>query len=654
MPSLVTGTNIDVNGLVMQLVAAERAPLTAMRATQTGFESKISAFGKIRSSLSSLGDAVARLDSGNTYNAMRADVADATVAGASGAAGAAPGTYSIEVRELAQSQKLASTRYTASNAVVGGGAMSIEFGSYDSGANVFTANPAKASLAVTIASGGTLEGVRDAINLASANAGAGVRASIINDGVGYRLSVSSAATGVANGLRISVADGDGGDSDTTGLSALAYNPAGAVGTGKNLIETSAAKDALLTIDGVAITKSSNTVSDAIAGVTLALKKTNTGSPTSLVVARDDSAIRGALDGVVKAYNSFNTTTHDLTFYDASNRTAGTLQGDAAVRSIQSQVRAAILGGGAGLSAVGLSLQRDGSLALDSAKFSAAAADPAFDFEALFGATGRSDDARVRFSGASSTLAPGDYAVAVSALAASGRLAGAAAANTTITTGVNDSLSIGVDGTATTATLAAGSYSPATLATELQTRLNTSTALLAAGKSVTVSQSGGVLGVTSNSVGSASTVTAAGGNAAADLFGLTPASTGGSDVAGAVNGETATGSGTSLVSTGGLRLTIASSATGSLGVVRFTRGGASVLRNAIGGLLDSSGPLSARTDGLSASVKRVQKQQDNFNGRVDALELRYRAQFTALDAALSRMRTTSSFLTQQLSALSSLR
>ena len=655
MPSLVTGTNIDVNGLVTQLVTAERAPLTAMRATQTGFEAKISAFGKIRSSLSSLGDAAARLDSSSTYKAMGADVGDATIAGASVAAGAAPGTYSVEVRALAQSQKLASNRYTASSAAVGSGTMSIEFGSYDSGANLFTANPAKASLAVTIASGSTLEGVRDAINLASTSAGAGVRARIINDGVGYRLSVSSADTGLANGLRISVADGDGGDSDTAGLSALAYDPAGAVGTGKNLIETSAAKDALLTIDGVAITKSNNTVNDAIAGVSLTLKKTNIGSPTSLTVARDDSAIRTALDGMVKAYNSFNTTTHDLTFYDASNRTAGTLQGDAAVRSMQSQVRTAILGnGGAGLSSVGLSLRRDGSLTLDSAKFSAAAADPGFDFEALFGATGRSNDTRVQFSGASSTLAAGSYAIAVSTPAASGKLSGNAAANTTITTGVNDVLSLTIDGTATSVTLAAGSYSPATLATELQTRLNTSSALSAAGKSVTVSQSAGVLGVTSNSAGSVSAVTATGGSAAADLFGPAPASTAGSDVAGTVNGETATGSGTSLVSAGGLRLTIASSATGSLGSVTFARGGASTLRNAISGLLDASGPLSARTDGLSASVKRVQKQQDNFNVRVDALELRYRAQFTALDAAMSSMRTTSSFLTQQLAALANLR
>lgn len=650
MPSLVTGTNIDVNSLVTQLVAAERAPLTAMRATQTGFEAKISAFGKIRSSLSSLNDAVVKLDSSANYQAMHANVSDAAVAGASVSPGAVAAGYTLEVRNLAQTQKLASNRFATSTTTVGSGSMNIEFGSYD-GAS-FTPNTERGALSVTISGGSTLEGVRDAINQASGSASAGVRASIINDGTGYRLSLSAPGTGGANGMKISVSDAEGGDTDTAGLSALAYDPAAAAGAGKNLIETSAARDALLYIDGLAITKPGNTVSDAIAGVTLTLKGTNTGNPASLAVARDDTTIRSALDGMIKAYNSFNTTAHDLTFYDAANKTAGTLQGDAAVRGVQAQVRAAITGNGAaGLSAIGMSLQRDGSLVLDDTKFSAAAADPGFDFASLFGASGKSDDTRVQYAGASTGLAPGSYAVAVTALAASGRIDGNAVAGATITAGVNDSLSLSVDGAATTITLTAGSYSATTLAAELQTRLNASSIHSDAGPKVTVSQSAGVLRVSSNSVGAASTIGAAGGNAASGLFGTVPVSTAGSDVAGTVNGVAATGTGASLTSAGGLRVNIASSVTGALGTVTITRGSASVLRNTTATLLDTTGPLNARTDGLAASVKRVQKQQDDFNSRMTTLEARYRAQFTALDAMLSRMNTTSSFLTQQLAQLS---
>jgi len=652
MVSAVSGTNIDVNTLVSQLMQAERAPLAAILRAQTGFQSKISAYGKMQSALSTLGDAAKKLDLPATFRAASARVSDATVLGASASAGATAGTYSIEVQALAQSQKLSSAAFAAADSVVGTGSLRIQMGTYASGPNTFTANPNKGAQDITIdASNNTLAGVRDAIN----NAAGEVRASIINDGSGFRLALTAIEGGVANSLKITAVDGDGTNTNASGLSQLAYDPAVAIGSGKNLTQNQAAQDALLYIDGVRVVKSSNTVSDAIEGLTLNLAKVNTGSTVSVTVAADAEAMKSALDGFVKAYNGFNTTARQLTFYDAGNRSAGALQGDATARAMQASVRgilASVAGGVSGgltrLSQVGLTLQSDGALAFDSARFQKAVDSNSADLAALFTTTGKSSDTRVQFINASAVVAAGSYAVNLTQAASRGRLTGDGAAGLGISAGVNDALSLTIDGQAVSITLSAGTYASAdALAAEIQSKINGDSGLKALGISTTASQSGGVLSLTSAAYGAASVVTAAGGSAAANLFGAAPATTPGTDVAGTINGLAAIGGGQNLTSTDGLRLKVAAQASGALGSVSVSRGYASLLSAAVGALIDSGGPINTRTEGLNASIKRNNAQQVAFNARMTTLEANYRRQFSALDTMLGSMNTTSNFLTQQL-------
>jgi flagellar hook-associated protein 2 len=654
MVSAVSGTNIDVNTLVGQLMTAERTPLAANQKVASGYNAQISAFGQLSSSLSGLGDALARLDSTDAFRATSASVSDPTVLGATAATGAAKGSYNIEVQSLAQAQKLSSDTFASSTTTVGTGTLSIQLGTWDGTAGSFTANSAKATLNLTIdSSNNTLAGIRDAIN----GANAGVRASIINDGSGARLALSSVDGGTANSIKVTTVDGDGTPTDTNGLSKLAYDPAAAAGAGRNLAQNVAAKDALLYIDGVKVVKSSNTISDAIDGVTLNLAKTNTGQTTTVTVAPDAAAMKATINSFVTAYNSFNSTVKSLTYYDATNKTSGALQGDATARGLVSQVRSLITGNVSGLGGtlkllpqIGLSLQTDGSLALDGTKFQAAVDAHAGDLAALFGSTGTTTDNRVSFSGASTTTATGTFNVAITQAATRGSLTGAGAAGLTITTGTNDSLSVSIDGVAADITLTAGTYANAdALAAEVQSRLAGNSALKAAGISATVGNSGGVLSITSNGYGSGSTVGGASGSAAAALFGGTPSGSAGLDVAGTINGVAATGVGRSLASADGLRLDVSATAPGALGSVTFTRGYGALLHNAVTNLSASTGPISARTDGLNASVKRNTKEQDDFNARMTVLEANYRRQFTALDTMLSSFNTTSTFLTNQVNA-----
>jgi flagellar hook-associated protein 2 len=660
------GSNLDVDGIVSQLMAVEKQPLTLMQNTESDYKAKLSAYGTLKGALSSLQSAMQGLADGTKFQAAAVSVADTSVltATANGTNGkAVPGSYSVEVGQLAQQQKIRSDGFASTSSVVGSGTLTIEFGSYDSAANTFTLNGTKAAQTITIdPSSNTLSGVRDAINAANI----GVSATIINDGTSNRLVLTSKDTGAANSIKISTSDDDGLNLDAAGLSQLAFDPTASAGSGKNLTQAQAAQDAKLKIDGIDISKSSNTVTDAIEGVTLNLLKTNSGSPTTLGVSHDSAGITAAINTFVTSYNSINQTLSDLSSYNAAAKTGGVLQGDSAALSIQTRIRATLsaavgnMGGtGTGLSSlsqIGVSFQKDGSLALDSTKLQKALDNNFDDIAGLFAVGAKPSDSLISYVDATSKTVSGNYAVAITQLAAQGSLTGSQAAGLTITAGVNDQLNVLVDGVAASITLGAGTYASAdALAAEVQTRLNGAGSLMGAGNSVAVSQSGGVLNITSSRYGSASGVTITGGNGADTLMGAAPVAKAGLDVAGTINGVAATGTGQTLMAaTGdaseGLRLNVIGGSLGARGTINFSRGYADQLNTLATNFLASDGAIASRTNGLNASIKDMDKRQDDFNQRMVDVEARYRAQFTALDTMLSNLNQSSAFLTQQLASL----
>lgn len=646
------GSGLDINSLVSQLMALESRPLSLLNTKEAKFQAQLSAYGSLKGALSSFQSAVASLATPAKFTVLKASVADATVVSASAGASASAGSYSIEVQTLAKAQKLKSEAFATTGTMIGTGTLTIQFGTYSGGS--YTLNPDKSAKTISIGAGqSSLAGVRDAINAANA----GVTASIVNDGSGNRLVIASQDAGLANALKITVTDDDLDNTDNSGLSRLAYNAS--TGGTTNLSQTVAAQNATAVIDGIIISKSTNTVTDAIEGVTLDLLKE--GGTTTLTVARDSTAAQVSIESFVKAYNDLNKTITDLTKYDAANKKASTLTGEATVRSVQYQLRGlfntalATAGGGLNsLSDIGVSFQADGTLKLDSAKLTTTLNDPTKDVSTLFAAIGKPTDSQIAFASSTSDTKNGNYAVYVTQLATRGNAVGGGAAALTIYANTNDVLNVAIDGVSASLTLAAGTYTAATLAAEIQSKINGATALSSAGIGVTVSQSSGVLTVTSNRYGSASMAVITGGNGATDLFG-TAASTTGVDAAGTIGGVAAAGSGQSLTGAGdaaGLKITVTGGATGDRGTVSFARGYADMLDKLVGRLLESDGLVDGRLDGINASIKVIGTQREALSRRLDQIEKRYRAQFTALDAMIASMTQTSNYLQQQLANLPS--
>jgi len=651
------GSGLDVNGIVSQLMASERKPLAAMAKQEQAYNQKLSAFGQVRSALATFQTALKDLSNDSKFQALSATSSDTKVLNASASGKAIPASYQIGVTQLAQQHKVASAGYATTDAVIGSGTLNIQFGTYNSGLNSFTANADKATKSISIApANNTLAGIRDAINAANA----GVTATVVNDGTaaGNRLVLTSSDSGASNSLKISVTDDDGTALNSTGLSALAYDPIAAVGSGKNLEQRAAALDALLDIDGIAVKQSTNMVKDAIEGVTLNLAQTNVGQKLTLVVGRDSKAVTDAVQAFVTSYNGASGTLKNLTAFKGPGAQNGVLLGDSTARGIQVQMRGllntSINSGGelTTLSQIGVSFGSDGTLSLDNAKLTTAINTNFDGIAALFAKAAKTTDSLVSYSSTTTKTQPGTYAVNVTQLATRGASVGSVAASLTVQAGINDGLNLTVDGKVVSVTLAAATYASANaLAAEIQSKVNGATA--AAG-SVLVSQSGGVLTVTSARYGSSSQSAVTGGNGMASLFG-TPVASSGVDVVGTLNGASATGSGQSLTgavgnASEGLMLRINGGALGARGNVTYSTGYAYQINEYLDTVLRDDGSLKTRTAGIDSSIKSLDKRQEQLETRLTQTEKRYRAQFSALDTMLSSMNSTSAFLTQQLANL----
>ena len=310
-----TTTSLDVPSLVTQLMAVERQPITKLNTKVTTAEAKISSFGTLSSLVSSFQTAAKAMTTG--LQTVAATPSDASVFTASAGSTAVPGNYTVSVSQLAQSQSLVAAGQASSATAIGNGtATTVTFTSSGSGTASITID----------SSNNTLEGIRDAIN-----AGAlGITATIVNDGSGtpYRLALASSSSGASNSFTITTSGGDGAVN-----SLLAYDPAGT----QSMTQTLAAQDAKLTVNGIAITSASNTVSEAIQGVTLTLKNT-TATPASVAVARDTTAIETAASSFVEAYNALAGQIKSRSAYGTSTSAGGALAGDGTLRAMQDQLR----------------------------------------------------------------------------------------------------------------------------------------------------------------------------------------------------------------------------------------------------------------------------------------------------------------------------
>lgn len=348
----VGGSQIDVLGLVSQLVAADRAPAeTQITRDTTRVTTQISALGTLMGSMSSFRSALSSLNSVDVFSTRTASSSDTDIFKVSASAKAVPGSYQVEVEQLAKAHQISSTPFEGgSSSVVGTGKLTLALGGKSFSVEIGNSNS-------------TLAGVRDAINGAADNTG--IRATLVSGTGGSRLVLSSSTTGEANKIVVSQSGGDGG------LSKLAYS---ASQTG-NYTQLAAAQDALVNIAGAQTKSASNVIAGAIDGVTINLATiSEEDKPVTLTVGYDQASVTTRINNFVTAYNALQSQISKLRSYDATSKVAGPMLGDSLLGSIESQLRrtistpvSGISGAGQTLAGIGITTQANGNLAVDSAK-----------------------------------------------------------------------------------------------------------------------------------------------------------------------------------------------------------------------------------------------------------------------------------------------
>lgn len=375
--SLGVGSGLDLSTLLTNLMTAEQQPLVALQKKEASVQARISALGTLKSALAALQTGAKGLIPATGQSAtakfatFSAAIADSTIASATASTGAIKGSYSLEVTTLAQTQRLSSpvsTDTTLAASLASGGTLKIELGTLTgtTGSFSYAADSAR-ELNVTIQAGSTLEQARDAINAAATDGR--VSATIINGDSGKQLVLTSGQSGTSNVMKLS------------GLAGLDFNPE-VSGSGALSQATAnggqAPSDAVFKLNGITATRSTNTVTDVLDGVTINLLKTNAGSPTTLTINQENTAsLTASLNTFIKSYNDAANAIKNLGYYDATTKKAGSLQGDSTLRGAQSQINSLLQTKAGGtsvyqtLSSIGVTLQTDGTLKLDSTKLSSA-------------------------------------------------------------------------------------------------------------------------------------------------------------------------------------------------------------------------------------------------------------------------------------------
>ena len=384
--SLGIGSGVNANSIISALVAVEKAPLTALQTQATNTQAQITAFGQIQSQFSDLANAAATLADPTSWTARTGSSSNPNAAAITVTSSAPATSFTLDVDALASAQSVSSAPVGATGAAVGAGTLNIQVGSWSgSGSSAtFTAGSAKA-VSIAVSASDTVASIAAKINASNS----GVIATAFNDGKQDRLMLQSQTTGVAGGFRVQAQDSNGNaDTSGTGLSALAFDPAaGAFGMASSSAgAVQYGSDAKARINGVAVTSGTNTLANNIPGVTInLLATTTTGYGTSgqtnnsatMSVSENVQPAVANVQTFVTAYNTLMTNIHSLTAYNASTQTSSLFQGDPAIVGLQNMLNNLSGSTATGSSAykylsdVGISIQKDGTLAIDTAALGAA-------------------------------------------------------------------------------------------------------------------------------------------------------------------------------------------------------------------------------------------------------------------------------------------
>jgi flagellar hook-associated protein 2 len=365
--SLGVGSGLPLGTLLTQLQTSEEASLQPIQSQEDVTNATLSAYGQIQSAVAALQTAAQTLTTTGIFNALQASVTGSSFAASAGT-GAVAGQYSVTVDQLAKSQTLFTGGQASATAANGtGGTLTLTLGDGSTHTLDMTGKDT------------SLNGLVSAIN---ADPSLGVSATLINDGSStpYHMLLIANNTG-DQGAVTSISSDNGAVQSLLGFtqgspSAVTEDPA---------------TDAQLHIDGIAVTSQSNTVQGAIAGVTLTLNSVDTSAAT-LSITQDNTKVTDAVQGLVTAYNTLQSTIQSLTAYDTSSNSGSVLTGDSLALEVQGQTQNALdtfLPSGTINSLFELGVSSDpttGKLSLDTTALSQALAKDPTDVQNVLGGT----------------------------------------------------------------------------------------------------------------------------------------------------------------------------------------------------------------------------------------------------------------------------
>jgi len=362
-------SGINTDDVVAKLMQVESRPLVALQRKEADYQAKISGLGSLLSTITGLKSSLTALKDSSNLISMKAMSSDTNTFTAITTTGALAANHSIKVNNIATNQSVYSAAFTNTTDAVA------DLSTYATQKLQIQVGSSAAVITVD-STNNTLSGIMSAIN----NAKIGVNASIVNDGTaGNRLVLTSTTPGAANRITVKADIDNNGiyeeaplETNNTGLARLAfnptYNPDGTVLGGiVNMTQSQAAKDASLVVDGLAITKSSNTISDVIAGVTINLVKDSAGSTLNLNVSQDNEAIRAKLTAFVTAYNSAMSSIKGL---QGTKDKKGVLPADSTMDALANTLRNVISNtySNSSLTLLGITHDKYGVVSLDSTTF----------------------------------------------------------------------------------------------------------------------------------------------------------------------------------------------------------------------------------------------------------------------------------------------
>ncbi len=491
------GSGLNITQIVDSLVNAEKIPQSdIINKKITENNTSISAIAEIKSAMSNFSATVKALKGATAFNptsnssSLTISVTDSSKATSLNS--------SVNVTALAAGQTLAFTGFSSTTSVVGAGSLTLQRGDWSSGS--FVSSSTISSKILNVSSTDTLSSLRDSINALNY----GVTASILGSGDGTFNLVLKSETGSENALRVTATESPSG----SGLAAIDNT------TTNGSKQTIAGSNATIVVDGMTLTRTSNTIDDLFEGYEVNLIST-TSSAANLTSTVDVETAKANMNSYIDSINSLKKLFNEKTYRGSATEDAGELSSDTVINGIKKQIDIHLSGGLPGfganslyLSNLGARTEKDGTLSLNSRLFEKEIKDNPSTYDAIFNSTYSSSSTLLSVSGGTNKPPKaGNYTFEMTAYVA-GALTGLNSQDATPeVTSSNNTIQITVDGVSTnTVTIPASHYSSqGALATAIQSAINSDSNLTSVGNSVIVTYENGSYSIKSASKGSSTSI-----------------------------------------------------------------------------------------------------------------------------------------------------